>query len=276
MRTLPRQDRRARTGSTLRGSPIGTHRKRLQQKADRRLSRLTREYHRAGRRLFSARDLGRVRAIEEQVKLEWRQASLKAKGSATRLEKLKDAARRKFHRMARRAVPRYARWQKLSRSYRQQYRKVAGALAMNLTGSSLSVAWGNLLLDPPPGAVEFSPPFATYDVQLLDPNHRVTSDNSFVQPGSGLLINNVVFNRDESTPTIIGLFGLTTRPDTATSLVCCGRNYLLPAPDGSRSTPTSGTTTTRRYSPCGTDSGSPMRISPCRSGSSWTSSGATR
>ncbi len=228
MSTIPLKDRRARTGSTLRGNPLRAHRLARQEAADRPLHRLTREYHRACRQLIPAADLKRAAAIAHAVKLEWRQASLKAGGDGTRLEALKDAARRKFHREAARALPGYRKWLALTKGYRKVHLQLDRHALSGAAGPRLEVAWGEVPHAPPPGAVEFVPPFPLFDVQMLDPQGHVTADTSFAGPAAGNLVNNFVFDRDESTPAIIGAFGLTTRPDTATSLASCGGNFTLP------------------------------------------------
>lgn len=228
MRTLPRQDRRSRTGSSLRGAPIRAHRERLVRKAVRPVAQVMRAYTEACRKLLSRKQVQRIAAALEEVKHEWRQASLKARGNGKKLGALKDDARRAFRRLAARTVPRFKAWQKLRTAFLRDLTRVTSTAFSGVAGPRLSVAWGDLLpLDPPPGATTFRPPFPAFDVQLIDDARRVSRDDSFSTPAAGLLVNNLSFHKDEDTPVIIGLYGL-IRPDTATSLSSCGGNYTLP------------------------------------------------
>lgn len=207
---------------------MGAHRKKLQGHNSRTIARLTGEYHRACRKLFSKADLKRAAAVAQQVKREWREASLKANGDGKALAALKDAARRKFRRLVAEALPQYRQWQVLHRIFQQEHRKLVGLSSTGLHGNLLDVGWGDLTVTPPPpGAVEWVPPFPLFDMQLLDPGDHVTSDASFTGPGAGNLVNNIVFNHDEDTPAIIGVFGL-IRPESATSIVSCGHAFRLP------------------------------------------------
>jgi hypothetical protein len=94
-------------------------------------------------------------------------------------------------------------------------------------GPRLDVVWADILPAPPPGAVQFVPPFPLFDVQLIDTDKHVTADTSFVNQGAGNLVNNIVVNQDEDTPAIIGLYGL-IRAETSTSLTSCGVNITVP------------------------------------------------
>lgn len=228
MPSFPRQDRSSRTGSKLRGNPLGGHRKRLQQRTHKPLVQLSREYSQACGKLFSKTDLKRAAGIAEEVKREWHQASVKLKGNEAKLATLKAEARRKFRRLLAKAVPKYRKWQALHKAFQKAHRKLLNATATGVHGLPLDIAWGELTVTPPPpGAVEWEAPFPLFDSQLIDDDEHITADTSFTSPGAGNLVNNIVFNQDEDTPTIIGLYGL-IRPEWATSVVSCGHAFRIP------------------------------------------------
>lgn len=227
MPRLPDKDRRSRAGGTLRGNPLRADRLARQERAGRGAARLTREYKAALRKLFSKADLRRAAAIAERVKREWRAASLKVHGDEGRLAVLKRAARRSFQRLVARALPRYRTWRSLHQTYQKLYGELVAPAAIGGKGPHAVVVWGDILPAPPPGALEVVPPFALGDAQLIDEKHYVTADTSFAGPAAGNLVNNIVFDDDQDTPIIIGVYGL-IRPETATSLVSCGGNFTMP------------------------------------------------
>lgn len=231
MSQFPQKDRQARTGSTLRRNPLGAHRKKLQQRTSRPVARLASEYQKACRKLLSRTDLKRVAAIVQQVKHEWHEASLKVGGDGRKLVALKDAARRKFRRLVAKAVPRYRKWQALHKEFQKGHRKLTGLSATGLHGNLLDVGWGELTVaPPPPGAVEFVPPFPLYDTQLLDLDSSVTKDDSFTKPEVGWLVNNIAYHRDGSVSWLLdGRFGLFGRSLGSTSLVSCGHAFVMPS-----------------------------------------------
>jgi hypothetical protein len=228
MPSYPRQDRSSRTGSKLQRNPLGSHRKKLQQRTQRPINQLTREYSQACGKLWSKTDLTRAAALAEAVKREWHQASVKLKGNDAKLALLKAEARKKFRRLLAKEVPKYRKWQALHKAFQQAHRKLDNASASGVHGLPLDIAWGDLTVTPPPpGAVEWVAPFPLFDSQLLDDDEHIDTDSSFTGPGAGNLVNNVVFNHDEDTPTIIGLYGL-IRPEWATSLVSVGHAFRIP------------------------------------------------
>lgn len=229
MATLPRQDRRSRTGTNLRGNPVRSHRLKRQQRAARALARLSRDYRRACRKAVSQRALERAARIAAEIQEERCVAGLKARGDEKKLAALKDRARRKFRRLLAQAVPGYRKWVALRAAYQRDYRKLAGSAAVTGIAGQAVEAWGSLApAEPPPGALLFTPPYPLFDVQLIDPFGRVTQNDSFAVPSSGILVNHLTQHRDEDTAIIVGLYGLTTRPDVTTSLVACGRGYTMP------------------------------------------------
>jgi hypothetical protein len=167
MKTLPKKDRRAKTGSNLRGKPLLAHRSKLLAEQQRPLERLARDFQREAKKLFSKADLRTTTELANAVKSEWRQASITVGGDCAKLDAIKASARRKLDRLLAKAVPNYRKLRTLQREHGREHRKLVKGLLGAPTNGKVSVSWDNVL--PADGdADEFTAPFPIFNVHTID------------------------------------------------------------------------------------------------------------
>jgi len=221
MKTYPLKEKRSKTGSNLRANHLRTNHKKLQGAQERPLRRLTLEYQRQCKKLFSKADLRLADAIASDVRSDWQKSNLQSVGDAAQWEERKKNARARINRRLAKALPQYRQWQALRRSHLRGYQKLA-SVSLGPLGR-----W-DVVAPPPVGPVRsFSAPFNTYDVYTIDDSGMILEDQSFVRSDKGEIVNDLVFQHDEDTAIILGVFGLDGR-DTASGLASCGVNFTMP------------------------------------------------
>ena len=227
MTRYPRKDRYARTGSSIRGSPVLAQRQAELARAKKPHDRLAREQSRLERSLFTKAELRRAADLGRQVNREFREASVKAGGDALRVDALKLAARKKLERLLARELPQYRQWKALRRAHMQAHQKLTQKTQVASHFANASIDW-DAVLELDGTAKTFVPPFTTFDVQMIDFGGFVVSDESFARPNIGHMINNFAFDQDESTSIGRGLLGILPI-ESAASLVSCGVAFTTPS-----------------------------------------------
>lgn len=227
MSGYPRKDRDARTGSSLRSPYLLAQRQAELIRATKPHERLAKQQQPLERSLFSKSDLRRAAEIGRQVNREWREASIKAGGDSLRIDALKLAARKKLERALARDLPQYRQWKAMRRTHLRAHEKLTQQTQAASQFANVIVNWGTLL-ELESTAQVFVPPFTSFDVQTLDSGDFVVSDESFARPSIGHLINNFVYDQDESTSIGRGLLGILPI-ENAASLVSCGVAFTTPS-----------------------------------------------
>jgi hypothetical protein len=224
---FPRKDPDARTGSSLRGQPLLAYHQAELARVAKPHERLAREHYRQSRKLFSKADLRRAAEISRQVNREWREASVRTGGDTLKIDALKLSARRKLERMFGRDLPHYRQWKTMQRAQLREHEKLTQTThaASQVAGSHIN--WGALgTLQGT--AQEFVPPFTSFDVETTTSGDFIVSDQSFAKPGIGHLVNNIVYDQNESTSIGAGLWGILPI-ENASSLASCGVAFTTPA-----------------------------------------------
>ena len=226
----PRKDRDARTGSSLRGQTLLAFHQAHQAtlaRATKLRERLAREHHRQSRPLFSKADLRRAAELCRQVNREWREASVKAGGDSRKVDALKLSARTKLERMLGRDLPNYRKWKTMRRVQLREHAKLTQAtLAASLVAGT-HIDWGDLTTLAGT-AQEFGPPFTSFDVETTGSSDFIVFDESFARPEIGHLVNNIVYDQDESTSIGQGLLGILPI-EHGISRVSCGVAFTTPS-----------------------------------------------
>lgn len=223
MPTYPRADSEAQTGSNLRHPPRPAAAPR-RDAADARL--LVRQYRQAARTLFTKAELKAAAKLAAEVRQEWRTASAAAGGDAEQVARLKAAARRKLERQVVRALPNFRQGQALRKAFLRELAKLTPPAGRAASATPGRLAWG----DPswPGGGQTFTPPFPVFDVRTEDFHGFVVSDESFARPAIGHVVNNVVYEQDDSTSFLNGVFGVLTIAYVS-NRASCGVGYNMPA-----------------------------------------------
>ena len=226
----PRTDRDARTGSSLRGQPLlalhQAHQATL-ARATKLHERLAREHHRQSRLLFSKADLRRASELCRQANREWREASARAGGDSLKIDALKVSARNKLERMLGRDLPNYRKWKTSRRAQLREHGKLTQTTLAAGHVAGLHVDWGDLpALEGT--AQEFRPPFTSFDVETTGSSDFIVFDESFAKPAIGHLVNNIVYDQNESTSIGQGLLGILPI-EHGISRVSCGVAFTTPS-----------------------------------------------
>ncbi len=227
MTRYPRKDPDARTGSSLRGQPLLAYHQAELARATKLHERLAKEHHRQSRKLFSKADLRRAAEIGRQVNREWREASVKAGGDSLKVDALKLSARKKLERMLGRDLPQYRQWKTMQRAQLREHARLTQTTQAASHVAGIHIDWGDLA--PLEGtAQEFVPPFTSFDVETTSSGDFIVSDESFAKPEIGHLVNNIVYDQDESTSIGAGLWGILPI-ENGSSLVSCGVAFTTPS-----------------------------------------------
>jgi len=226
----PRKDPDARTGSSLRGQPLLALHQAQQAdlaRATKLHDRLAREHHRLSRPLLSKADMRRAAEIGRQVNREWREASIRAGSDSLKIDALKSSARRKLERMLARDLPNYRQWKAMRRAQLREHDKLSQTTQAATHFAGVHIDWGDLpALEST--AQQFVPPFTSFDVETTSSGDFVVSDESFAKPAIGHLVNNIVYDQDESTSIGQGILGILPI-EHAISRVSCGVAFTTPS-----------------------------------------------
>lgn len=223
----PRKDRDSRTGSSLRDSPVLAQRQAELARATKPHERLAKEQNRLERSLFTKAELSRAAEIGRQVNHEWREASLKVRGDALRIDALKLEARKKLERALARELPKYKEWKALRRAHMRAHGTLTQQTQAPRRFGKANIDW-DVVLGLGTAARVFEPPFTTFDVTTIDQGGFVVSDESFARPNIGHLVNNLVYDQDQGVSIVAGLLGILPIANAA-SLVSCGVGFTTPS-----------------------------------------------
>ncbi|HYT68951.1 MAG TPA: hypothetical protein VEL51_21180 [Vicinamibacterales bacterium] len=223
--TFPIPDNRAVTRSNLDPNRLDDVRRTRMTDRSAPLQQANARYQRDLKRLLRKADLKRAKSIVADLKRDFRQASLAARGDAAKWEAQRKAVRGKQRRLVARAVPRYREVRALQRRHGGQLEKLAAA-------------WRDIhtppigdILEPPldPNTTIFKPPFSLVDVYVWKggDQHSDVTNRSFVLPDSGQLILDADFDDNEHTSFSDGLWGL-LYVNIADVVTSCGVPYTVP------------------------------------------------
>ena len=227
MPKYPRKDKRARTGSNIRSQPLLAHRRKELAREGELHEQLARKHHGQSRKLFSKADLRLAAKITNQVTSEWRQASVKLGGDSARLDALKLSARKKLQRLLGQRIGKYRESQAMRRAHLREHRKLTTTTLASIPAAASHLAWGDITTTLTAGQ-EFTPPFTVFDVQTIENGHFIVYNESFALPEIGHLVNNIVFDQNESTSFSDGLWGL-LRIAVAENRASCGVAFTTPS-----------------------------------------------
>ena len=227
MSNYPQKDKRAKTGSNLRGQPFLARRQAEFTKDLRAHERLVRDYRRESKKIISKADIREAGKISREANAAWRKLGMKVGGDSLKMDALKASARGKLQRQFGRALPGCRKWQALRRTHLDDHRKLYETALASLANDRVNVAWGDLpILDD--GTQVFGPPFSVQDVQSIQSGDFIRDDQSFAIPASGQLVNNFVFDQNEHTNFSDGLWRLFTIGN-AQSWASCGIPFTMPS-----------------------------------------------
>jgi hypothetical protein len=159
-------------------------------------------------------------AIFQENSDAYAKAFLRANGDGVAISNAQRRARRSIDRALRERIRGYRKYETLRQSYANQYRALVEARRATSTIGGLQIVPGDLAL-PDITFQVFRPPFALFDVvpprangSAVPPSSSGDADNSFAQPGSGIVVTNVQFHTEDTlgffeegfNPTRHGLF----------------------------------------------------------------------
>ena len=228
MSNYPHKDQDAKTGSNLRGEPLVAKRRAEIERRLKAQQRLAKDHHRETKAFFSKAELKQAAQIREKVIADFRKASIKVGGDAERVAELKAAARKKFERLLARELPAYKKLKTLQKTHMRAQDKLATTAAAAHLPSNISIDWGDVIVVGLDSGECFQPPYTTFDVQMVDFGEKVVEDQSFAKPGIGHLVNNFVYDDNQSTSLIAGAFGILPI-NSASSMVSCGVSFTTPS-----------------------------------------------
>jgi len=228
MTNYPRKDEDSRTGSSLRGQPLLAHRNEQLAREVQLRERLAKEYYRQSKNLVSKADLRRATEIARDANRDWRMASIKAGSDSMRIDDLKRSTRNKLERKLARDVANYRQWKTMQKVHVRAQDKMSGAILAAYHLPGVHINWGDVIAVDPGSAQQFTAPFTTFDVQMIDIGGFVVDDQSFAKPAIGHLVNNFAFDQDESTGIGAGLLGILPIAN-ATSMASCGVSFTTPS-----------------------------------------------
>jgi len=153
---------------------------------------------------------------------------LKAGGDAERVAELRTSAHGKLQRRLAREFPAYKQVKALQKAHRRAQDKVVPPKAAAQLLPDVSINWGDVLTAEPIHAAVAGPPYTTFDVQLIDFSGFVVEDQSFANPDIGHLVNNFVYDHDQSTSIVAGLFGILPIGN-GISMTSCGVSFTTPS-----------------------------------------------
>lgn len=228
MKNYPKLEKGSVTGPNARvADALVAARKRALEKLEAVYHPAAVEFQRATRKLLSKADVRRAARIASDLKAEWQQSNLTGNGDAAKWASRKRAAVSKVKRTLTGALPSLNKWAALRDAHRRDWRKLSARYFNGLTVVQAPPGWG--VLTPPvvPVYKRFLPPFAVADVSKVDESGIIETDESSVHPGFGFMVNDLVFDHDEDTAVILGVYGMLGRAK-ASGQASCGINYTVP------------------------------------------------
>lgn len=230
MKTSPKKDTRAQTGSNLRRRNLDSllaHRAELRAKRTRLYDRKAREFYRQCKKVLSKAELLIATEIVRGVQKEFELASFEAGRDCARRDAIKVRAQKKLNRLLAKALPAYPKLQALKKAHLRDYENLVEAVLSNRFTDRLTVHLGNTLVEEPEEVQEFVAPFQIFNTHADDPEHLLVRDNSFANTGYSQVANNLEFHHDEDSA-FNPWFLTFNRVHSASSFASCGINFTMP------------------------------------------------
>jgi hypothetical protein len=226
--TLPPRDKRAKTGTNIRGGVMAAHRSRLFKKQLGPLKRLVYGYQRAAKKLFSKADLRTASAIMRRLQHESRVANIKLGPDASKWEANNLKLRARVQRELGKALPQMREWRAVTADFQRDYQQLIQAQLAWPRAGDVHIDFGEIAPPDSGNTQEFFPPFGLHDVSIEEAtNYPEVKDHSFAIPSSGHVVNNLELEYDDDTSILNGFFGLYL-PVYGWSRAGCGINYVVP------------------------------------------------
>lgn len=212
MKTLPKPDRRAKTGSNLKLVPKPGPR--LRPTAEwKTLQDAQRTYRRELTQLLPATQRRKIRSLAEAARAEWQKRARALDGDLAQRDALKAAARQALQRQLTRTVPRYRAALALQRRYHDQRQRLLRPGLASLEGYPELTLSTDMAIDSPR---TFTPPYPLYEIRAGGVPTYLASDDSFIWPDSGQIIQNFTFAHNESN------WGLSSNANFINHFASCG------------------------------------------------------
>lgn len=213
-----------KSGSNLRLTPEAVRNQWIDAEL-RSIERAAQAHRRKRRAMFSRAELRRAQQIVDQVRRELHRGNMKRGSASAEWNAARDSARARIERALARELPRYREWRKMLRVHqREQQRRFRAVASAHKAGVHVDLAD---VLPPDSGDTRaFEAPFTIYDVAREDSSVVVT-DNSFVVPSIGHVINNVDFEQRDDGPIATDIYGLNWLGRMFSS-ASCGVNFTTP------------------------------------------------
>lgn len=223
----PIKDTRAETGSNVPENALLMHRAQLTREREESLQKITSDYKRKAKSLFTAADARVASRLADEVKADFYRKSLATIGDYQSVTDLKNAARKDLDRQLGKVLPHYRELKSLSRQFGKAHEKVVKTTMAGPPVGEISLHWKDFPVLGALDTYDFIAPYPLFDVHTVDPNHLIVKDDSFVLPDSGTLVNNIVFDHDQHESWTTAAI---TDPDchNVRSIVSCGVRFTMP------------------------------------------------
>ena len=197
-RQYPSRPRSARTGSNLeQHERIAAWERRGIEKKLRDFRKMQSAFQRRRRGLLTGPVIRKAAPLFEAARTRFAQSLLKTMGRDADIGRAKQRARRVLERSLRQAIPAYEAFEALQQEYSDSYDAVIDAHRVEGLASPVRIGLGDKV---DAGAVpidQFEPPFALFDVYTFDPENLLRFNQSFADPSSGVVMNDIRFHRNE-------------------------------------------------------------------------------
>ncbi len=223
----PIKDTRAETGSNVPENALLMHRAQLTREHEEPLQKITADYKRKAKSLFTAADARVASKLAHEVKADFYMKSLATIGDYQSVTDLKNAALKDLDRQLGKVLPNYRELKSLSRQFGKAHEKVVKTTMAGPPVGEIGLHWKDFPVLAALDTYDFIDPYPIFDVHTVDPNHLIVKDDSFVLPDSGTLVNNIVFDHDQHESWTTAAI---TDPDchNVRSIVSCGVRFTMP------------------------------------------------
>ena len=194
MKTLPKPDRRAKTGSNLKLAAKPMPRPRLTP-AEKALQAAQRLYRGELTRLLPAAQRRKIKTLAAAARAEWQKQGRTVDGDLARRDALKVAARQALQRQLVRTVPGYRAALALQKKYHAERQRLLRPGLAVVAGLPVLTGWPVAPVDE---MQSYQPPFPLYEIRPAGLATYLADDDSFVWPDSGQIIQNFTFVHNES------------------------------------------------------------------------------
>jgi hypothetical protein len=224
MADLPRSTKHSKVGSNLKAKArkalVATD-EALQERRNKPFLLAERKFLRDRRAILTKPVVKPAVGIFQENSDAYAKAFLRANGDGVAIGNAGRRARRSIDIALRERIRGYRKYETLRQRYVDQYRALIDARRATSTIGGLQIVPGDVLLPVDIAFQVFRPPFGLFDVvpprangSVVPPSSSGSADNSFAQPGSGIVVTNVQFHTEDTlrffeegyNPTRHGLF----------------------------------------------------------------------